>query len=93
MDSDFEILAWLIAGLVVGWLAGIVSGNIRSQVMIDLLLGAIGGLAGGFLAVIVFGPGDPVTGINFITIPAATVGAVIVIAIVKALSNSQVPVH
>jgi uncharacterized membrane protein YeaQ/YmgE (transglycosylase-associated protein family) len=90
MDSDMEILSWLIVGLVTGWLACVVTQTRRSQIVGDLLLGAIGALAGGFLALIVFGSGDPVTGINIVTIPAACLGAIIVIFVVKALGSNQV---
>jgi len=79
-----SILAWLIVGLIAGWLAGMVMKGGGYGVIGDLVVGIIGGLLGGFLASLVFGT-DMLNGINIVSIVTAFVGAVILIAIVRAL--------
>jgi uncharacterized membrane protein YeaQ/YmgE (transglycosylase-associated protein family) len=58
----------------------------------DLVLGIVGALVGGFLASSVFNIADPISGINLVTVLIAFVGAVIVVAIVRALSGRRMPV-
>jgi len=79
-----SILAWLIVGLIAGWLAGMVMKGGGYGVVGDIVVGIVGGLLGGFLASLVFGA-DFVNGINIVSIVTAFVGAVILIAIVRAL--------
>ncbi|MEP7199530.1 MAG: GlsB/YeaQ/YmgE family stress response membrane protein [Chloroflexota bacterium] len=79
-----SILAWLIVGLIAGWLAGMVMKSWGYGIIGDLIVGVLGALLGGFLAGVAFG-GDYLTGINLITLIVAFLGAVILIAIVRAL--------
>lgn len=79
------ILSWILVGLIAGWLAGAVMGGGGRNVLGDIVLGIIGALVGGFLAGALFGVGDPLTGFNLTTLIVAFLGAVIVIAIVRAL--------
>jgi len=79
-----SIVAWLIVGLIAGWLAGLVMKGGGYGVVGDLIIGVVGGLIGGFLASLVFGA-DMVNGINFVSIVTAFIGAVILIAILRAL--------
>jgi uncharacterized membrane protein YeaQ/YmgE (transglycosylase-associated protein family) len=84
------LLAWIIVGLVAGWLAGLVMRGGGYGLLGDLILGVVGALLGGFLASVLFGIPNPVNGINITSILIAFIGAVIVVAIVRALSGRRV---
>jgi uncharacterized membrane protein YeaQ/YmgE (transglycosylase-associated protein family) len=79
------ILSWIIVGLIAGWLAGVVMKGGGYGVVGDIIIGIIGALIGGFLASALFGAGDTLTGFNITTLIVAFLGAVILIAIVRAL--------
>ena len=79
-----SIIAWLIVGLIAGWLAGLVMKGGGYGVIGDLVIGVVGGLIGGFLASLIFGT-DMLNGISLVSILTAFIGAVILIAILRAL--------
>jgi uncharacterized membrane protein YeaQ/YmgE (transglycosylase-associated protein family) len=79
------LLAWIIVGLIAGWLAGMVMKGGGYGVVGDIIVGIIGALLGGFLASAVFGIPDAVSGINITSIVVAFIGAVILVAILRAL--------
>jgi uncharacterized membrane protein YeaQ/YmgE (transglycosylase-associated protein family) len=83
------LLAWIVVGLVAGWLADMVMGGGKRLSISDLILGVVGALVGGFLASALFGVADPLSGINITTLIVAFIGAVIVVAIVRALSGRR----
>ncbi len=53
----------------------------------DIILGIIGGLVGGFLASAVLGVPNAVNGINIESIIVAFIGAVILVAIIRAVAR------
>jgi len=77
------ILSWIIIGLIAGWLAGVIMRGSGYGILGDIVLGIIGALIGGFLAGAVFG--IPVSGFNLGTLIVALLGAIFVVAIVRAL--------
>jgi uncharacterized membrane protein YeaQ/YmgE (transglycosylase-associated protein family) len=79
------ILSWIIIGLIAGWLAGVVMRGSGYGILGDIVLGIIGALIGGFLAGAVFGIPSPVSGFNLGTLVVALLGAILVVAIVRAL--------
>jgi uncharacterized membrane protein YeaQ/YmgE (transglycosylase-associated protein family) len=79
------IIAWIVVGLIAGWLAGVVMRGGGFGVVGDIIVGILGALIGGFLASAVFGMPDAVNGINVISILVAFLGAVILVAILRAL--------
>ncbi len=79
------ILTWIIVGLIAGWLAGLVVKGSGYGVLGDIILGIIGAIVGGFLAAAIFGVSNPVSGFNITTLVVAFIGAVILVAIVRAL--------
>ena len=79
------ILSWILVGLVAGWLAGQVMKGGGYGVIGDIIVGIIGAVVGGFLATALFGVPDATTGFNLTTIVVAFIGAIIVIALVRAL--------
>jgi uncharacterized membrane protein YeaQ/YmgE (transglycosylase-associated protein family) len=84
-DYEMGILAWLVVGLIAGWLANMVMRGGRGNIVTDIIVGIIGAIVGGFLASQLFGVANPVNGINVGSIVVAFLGAVVAIAIVRAL--------
>ncbi len=79
-----SILAWLVVGLIAGWLAGQVMKGGGYGLVGDIIVGVVGAVLGGFLAGVLFG-GDYISGINLQTIVVAFLGAIVLIAILRAL--------
>jgi len=77
-----SILMWVLFGAIVGWVASMVMGTSEGLVL-DVILGIVGAVLGGWL-VGLFGKGG-VTGFNFYSFLVALLGAVVLIAIVKAI--------
>ncbi len=84
------ILAWIIVGLIAGWLAGLVMKGGGYGVIGDIILGIVGALIGGFLASAIFGVPNAVNGFNLTSILVAFIGAVVLVAIVRAVSGRRV---
>lgn len=76
-----SILIWLFIGLLAGWLTGKLTRGRGFGVIGDLLLGLIGGVIGGWL----FGLLGIHAGGFLGSLAAATVGAVILVAIARLL--------
>lgn len=73
------IVGWIIVGLIAGWLAGNLMHS-RRGLLGNLLLGLVGSLVGGLLfSVIGLGGSTNIIG----SIVIATIGAMLVLAIVK----------
>jgi uncharacterized membrane protein YeaQ/YmgE (transglycosylase-associated protein family) len=81
-----SIIAWLVVGLIAGWLGGMIMGG-RRGLLGSLILGVIGAFVGGFLGSMLLG--WDVTGFNFSSILLATLGAVVFIAILRAIPGAQ----
>lgn len=79
------LLTWIIVGLIAGWIAGLVMKGSGYGVIGDIILGIIGALVGGFLAAALFNVRNPINGFNIETFIVAILGAIIVVAIVRAL--------
>lgn len=84
------ILSWIIVGLIAGWLAGLVMRGGGYGVIGDIILGIVGALIGGFLASALFGVPNAINGFNLTSILIAFIGAVILVAIVRAVSGRRV---
>ena len=78
------LLSWILVGLIAGWLAGLVMKGGGYGVVGDIIIGIIGALLGGFLAQALFKV-DGISGFNLPSLLIAFLGAVILIAIVRAL--------
>lgn len=81
------ILAWIIVGAIAGWLAGYLT-RTNEGLAGNIILGVVGGLFGGFVLNLV-GFGGGITGIDVPSIFTATVGAVLLILIRRALTGSR----
>jgi uncharacterized membrane protein YeaQ/YmgE (transglycosylase-associated protein family) len=82
------IIVWIVLGLVAGWLAGQVMKGGGYGLVGDIVLGIVGALVGGFLTGLVLGR-DMVSGFNIESIVVAFIGAVILIAISRALTGRR----
>jgi uncharacterized membrane protein YeaQ/YmgE (transglycosylase-associated protein family) len=89
-EDDMSIIAWLVLGAIAGYLAGfIVRGDEGLGIIGHVLLGIIGALVGGFLAGVFFDV-DPIDGaLDVSSIVAATIGAVITVLVVGALTRGS----
>jgi uncharacterized membrane protein YeaQ/YmgE (transglycosylase-associated protein family) len=83
------ILSWIIVGAIAGWLANMVMKGRGQGLLANLILGIIGAIVGGFLAGALFGVENAVSGIDLSSILTASIGATIVIAVVRALSGRR----
>lgn len=82
IDMRYSLGGWLVIGLIAGWLAGKIARGRGFGCITDIVLGLIGSVVGGwlFLKLGILGGG-------FIySLAAATVGAVILVAIVHLFS-------
>lgn len=79
------ILSWILVGLIAGWLAGLVMDTRGSGLVGDIILGMVGAIVGGMLAGALFGISDAVTKFDLSTLVVAFLGAVVVVAMIRAL--------
>jgi uncharacterized membrane protein YeaQ/YmgE (transglycosylase-associated protein family) len=80
-----SVIAWVIIGLIAGWLAGTVSRGRGFGCIADIILGMVGAILGGwiFSKLNIRGAG------LLYSIAAATVGAVILVAIARIFSGGK----
>jgi uncharacterized membrane protein YeaQ/YmgE (transglycosylase-associated protein family) len=80
-----SVIAWVIIGLIAGWLAGTVSRGRGFGCIANILLGLVGAFLGGwiFMKLGIFGGGF------LYSIAAATLGAVILVAIARLFSSGE----
>lgn len=78
------ILTWLIIGGIAGWLASKVMKTDKSMgILANIVVGVIGAFIGGFVFSLL--GGSDFTGFNVYSLLVATVGSIILLAIVKAI--------
>ncbi len=76
------ILLWIVFGAIVGWIASMFMGT-NEGLILNIILGIVGAILGGWIMSFVGKSG--VTGFNLYSFLVAIIGAVILIAIVKAV--------
>lgn len=87
-----DILAWIIVGALAGWIASMIMGTNGEQgALTNIVVGIVGALIGGFVVGMLSGS-DTVTGFNLSTLLTATLGAVILLAIVRAFRSPRATV-
>lgn len=87
--KTMQFILWAIFGGIAGWLASIFMKTNASQGMLmDVILGVVGGLVGG-LIMNLFGFSG-VTGFNLYSMFVSVLGAVVLIALGRALTQSAV---
>lgn len=83
-----NIIVWIIVGAIAGWLASLVMRTNRSQGLLeDIIVGIVGGFIGG-LVLDLLNIGGDVTGLNLGSILTAFFGAVILLAILRAVRGT-----
>ncbi len=80
-----SVITWIIVGLIAGWLAGTVSRGRGFGCLADIILGMVGAILGGwiFLKLGILGGG------LLYSIAAATVGAVLLVAVASIFSGGN----
>ncbi len=82
-----SIIAWIVVGAIAGYLAGfLVKGDEGLGIIGHIVLGIVGALVGGFLASVLLNR-DLTSGINIETIVVATIGAVVTVLVVSAVTG------
>lgn len=76
------IIAWIVFGAIVGWVASMVMGT-DGSLLSDIILGIVGALLGGWL--VSFFGGTSAIEFNFYSFVVSLIGAIVLIAIVRAL--------
>ena len=82
----------LILSLVMGFIVGVITGFIMKSNYpwyIDVILGIIGSIVGGWLSSVLFGV-DLTTGFNLTTLVVSVIGAVIVVALYRLITQRSV---
>lgn len=86
-EKNMNILLWIVLGFLAGWIASIVMKTNSSQgTFMDIILGIVGSLVGGFIMNL-FGA-EGVTGFNIYSLLVATLGAIVLIGIGRALRGA-----
>jgi uncharacterized membrane protein YeaQ/YmgE (transglycosylase-associated protein family) len=77
------LIGWILIGLIAGWLAGKIARGVGYGCITDIVLGLVGSILGGwlFMKLGIFGGGF------LYSLAAATLGAVILVAIVHLFSG------
>lgn len=80
------IILWIIFGALAGWIASLIMHtNGQQGAVMNVVVGIIGAIIGGFLVRLFGGAG--VTGFNFYSLIVAIIGAVVLLAIWRAVSG------
>jgi uncharacterized membrane protein YeaQ/YmgE (transglycosylase-associated protein family) len=82
------LIAWIIVGLIAGWLAGVIMKGGGFGLAGDLVIGLVGALLGGFLAGFFFQGSVGLLG----SIVIAFFGAIVLVAILRAVTGTRRPV-
>jgi len=82
------VISWIVVGLIAGLLAKLLMpGDDPGGLIITTILGMAGALVGGFLVGLLGGVG--ITGFNIWSVLVATLGAVILLAVYRALLGGR----
>lgn len=87
VEFRYSLLGWLLIGLIAGWLAGKISRGQGFGCVTDIVLGLVGAVLGGWIFTKLHIVGEPNSFI--FGLAAATVGAVIIVAIAHIFSGDR----
>jgi uncharacterized membrane protein YeaQ/YmgE (transglycosylase-associated protein family) len=86
------IILWIVFGALVGWIASMIMGtNAQQGAFLNIVVGIVGAVLGGWLMAF-FGQGG-VSGFNLYSFVVALVGAIVLLALVRAVRGSGRVVH
>jgi uncharacterized membrane protein YeaQ/YmgE (transglycosylase-associated protein family) len=83
-----SIVAWIILGLIAGWIAGMVMKGGGYGILGDIILGVLGAIIGGWITGFVTGQ-NMMSGFNVESLIVAVIGAIVLIAISRALTGGR----
>ncbi len=87
VEATFNILSWIIFGALAGWVASLLTGrNDQQGCLTNIIVGVIGAFLGGLLWSLIRGQ-DVLLGWNLGSFVIAVAGAVLLLAIVRALGR------
>jgi uncharacterized membrane protein YeaQ/YmgE (transglycosylase-associated protein family) len=79
-----NIIGWIVIGALAGWIGSLFTGNDkRMGAVANIMVGIVGALVGGFIMNLAGGVG--ITGFNLWSLLVATVGAIILLAVMGAI--------
>lgn len=82
-----DLLVWIVVGLIAGWLAGQLMKGSGYGLIGDLVLGLVGAVLGGWLVGLIAPAAEPSGLVGSIIV--ATIGAVLLIVIARALGGRR----
>jgi uncharacterized membrane protein YeaQ/YmgE (transglycosylase-associated protein family) len=87
VEATFNILSWVIFGALAGWVASLLTGrNDQQGCLTNIIVGVIGAFLGGLLWSFIRGT-DVLLGWNLGSFVIAVAGAVLLLAILRALGR------
>ena len=85
-----DIIGWIIIGLIAGWLASVIMGRGGYGIVGDIVVGLIGAIIGGLIADLLnIGGPSASNPFSWVSLIFAIIGAIILIAILRALSPGR----
>ena len=82
------IISWIVFGALAGWLANTLSGTKKGNgCFFNIIIGIIGAFIGG--AIFEYFGEQGVTGFNFWSLLVATIGAMLLIWVVKSIKEEK----
>jgi len=79
-----NIIGWIVIGALAGWIGSLFTGNDkRMGALANIAVGIVGAVVGGFIMNLAGGAG--ITGFNLWSLLVATVGAIILLAVMGAI--------
>lgn len=85
-----ELIGWIVVGGLAGWIASMIMKTDASMgALANIVVGIIGAFIGGFLVRTLMGSAVDPNGINIWSILTAILGAVVLLAIVRAVRGRR----
>ncbi len=82
-----NIIGWLIIGALAGWIASMITGtNAQQGWLMNIIVGIVGAFIGGFLYNLLTG-GNFTAGFDVMTFVVATMAAIILLALYRAVAG------
>lgn len=84
------IIAWIVIGGLAGWIASMIMGtNDQQGCLMDIIVGIVGAFLGGIVVNAILGGNTPILAFSWTSLIVAIIGAVILLAIVRAVRGRR----